>query len=180
MKKMDRREFVGSAAIIAVGARLGNAAPVMKTSEFPERLDLFNPVAVKYFAMFFKESFPIALKESDWARDHNPRVFEHTTMCGIREAFALTGILVESDPDAKISVMLDGEYILKAAPPAVISTFVPRSGNLTSLFAAKTPENVHAGLFLPNGTNICVFALDPGSARVLVTLKMALYTSKGR
>lgn len=180
MQRLNRREFVGSTAIIAVGAMLCGASPegVMKTIEFPDRLDLFNPVAVKYYAMFLKESSPIALKGSDC--DRNPPVFEHTTMCGIRDAFALTGILVESDPDAKISVMLDGEYILKAAPPAVVSAFIPRSGSesLTSLFAAKTPENIHAGLFLPNGTNIWVFVSEPRSPRVTVTLRMALYTFK--
>lgn len=185
--KVNRREFVGSAAIIAVGAMLGDAASegVMKTSEFPEHLILVNTVARYRFEMVLKKNAPAVLKESAWAGGQYPLAFEHTTMCAINDAFALTGILVDGDPDVKISVSVDGETILKDASPAKASAAeFPDGFKVHSfpgdLFLAETPERAQAGLFLPNGTNVCVFALAPSSTPVIVTLRTALYTLKDR
>lgn len=183
MKKMDRREFVASAAIIAAGATLGSAAPVMKTSVFQEHLNLINTVARYSFEMVLKGIAPTVLKESAWTSGQYPRFFEHTTMCGIKEAFALTGIQVDGDPDVKVSLSVDGEIILKDAPAAQASAAeFPDGFQVKSfpgdLFLVETQKGALAGLFLPNGTNVLVRAWAPSSARVMVTLRTALYRLK--
>lgn len=183
---MNRREFVSSAAIIAVGATLAGAASedVMKTSGFPEHLHLVNTVARYRFEMVLKENAPAVLKESARAGGQYPRVFQHMVICDHRsEAVALTGILVEGSPDVRISVSVDGETILKDAAPAKASAAeFPDGFQVNSfpgdLFLAETPERAQAGLFLPNGTYVCVFAWAPDSIRVVVTLRTALYRVK--
>lgn len=193
MQKINRREFVSNAAIIAAGATLWSASSegVAKASEFPEHLTLVNTVARYRFEMVLRENAPAVLKESawlpacPWAGGQNPRLFEYMVKCDHRlEAVALTGILVEGNPDVRISVSVDGENILKDAPPAKASAAeFPDGFEVKSfpgdLFLAETPERAQAGLFLPNGTHVCVFAWAPDSSRVMVTLRTALYTLKG-
>ena len=169
---------MGAATILAGGAALGISEGIRKM-EFPERLYLVNTVARYRFEMAFKENVPIVLKEY-------PGWSEHTTQCywdhHTSEAIALTGILVEGAPDVRIRISIDGEYILKNVSPAAASAAKFPDGFTVGrypgdLFLAETPERAEVGLFLPNGTSIQVYG-HGRAAKVMVTLKTALYTLK--
>lgn len=172
---ITRREFVGAATFLAGGVALGISEGVRKMEPL-ERLYLVNTCARYRFEMAFKEKAPIILKESSYP------VHEHTTMCLSKEAFALTGILVDGDPDARIRVSIDGEYILKDVSPARASAARFPDGFTVGrypgdIFLAETPERTEVGLFLPNATRIQVHAQDR-PAKMGVTLRMALYSLK--
>lgn len=166
--------MMGSGAVVD---GIAWAREITKTVGLPKRLDLVNPASGERFEMVLKENGPVeGTLEVD--REHNPQMFEHMVMCRKGDSVALTGILVDAGTDVKIDVSIDGEYILKDAPPADVSAFVPRKRQRqTDLFSAETPDRAHTGLFLLNGTRVCVFASAPGSIRVMVRLQTALYTS---
>lgn len=148
--------------------------------EWPKTLDLVNPVSKDRYVMAFEQNAPIdgSLQIDSF---YKLAWFQHTTMCRTKEAIVLTGILLDGSPDSKISVTVDGEYVLKEATQHTASAakLLPRQPQ-TDLFTAETQENEQIGIFLPNGTNIQIFVSEMDSTRIRATLRMALYTSQGR
>lgn len=194
---MNRRTVIkalAAAPLILSGFSKKGFTSESRAKIWPERLYLVNPVSVRRFEMLLKGDAPIrsasevnisrlppgtgCILELD--RADNPRVSQYIVICATTDAVALTGIRVEGSPDVRISVTIDGEFILRDADPAGASAaeIKPMDPLRTDIFPAETPQKVKAGIFLPNGTMICVFAPERGPIPTRVRLETALYTSK--
>lgn len=179
---MNRRTVIkalAAAPILLSGFSKKGFTAEDRKKRWAERLDLVNPLSAQRFEMLLKGNTTIgSVLNLDSAG--NSRV-EYMVKCRhTAEAVALTDILVEGSPDVRISVTVDGEYILKDVDPATASASEIKPMDLirTDIFRAETPEKAQAGIFMPNGTQVCVYASESGPIPDRVRLETALYMLK--